>query len=362
MAKTSRVVIGGVDTHADTHTAAALDSAGRLLGSRQFSTTVGGCQALLAWLRRHGQLKAVGVEGTGSYGAGLARLLTARGVHVVEVDRPDRKARRSTGKSDPVDAQAAARAVLAGVATGTPKSRSGVVEAIRVLRVVRTGAVKARTAGLNTLVNLARTAPEPLGTHVHGASARHLVRLASTWRPAGSMRDPVTATKSAMRRLARRIIELDQEIRAADGELRTLLRVVAPKLLDCRGVGPEVAGQLLITAGDNPTRLTDDRAFALLTGVAPLLASSGRTDRHRLNRGGDRAGNNALHTVVLSRMSSDPATRAYVDRRTKQGLNKREIIRCLKRYIVRELFPLIVEALTPEPDDDQADEPVLHAA
>jgi transposase len=362
MAKTSRTVIGGVDTHADTHTAAALDSAGRLLGHRQFATTAGGCQALLAWLRRHGQLKAVGVEGTGSYGAGLARLLTASGVHVVEVDRPNRKARRSTGKSDPVDAEAAARAVLAGVATGTPKSRSGVVEAIRVLRVVRTGAVKARTAGLNTLVNLARTAPEPLGAHVHGHSARQLVRLANTWRPAGTLHDPVTATKSAMRRLARRIIELDQEIRAADGELRTLLQLVAPKLLDCRGVGPEVAGQLLITAGDNPTRLADDRAFALLTGVAPLLASSGRTDRHRLNRGGDRAGNNALHTVVLSRMRTDPATRAYVDRRTKQGLNKREIIRCLKRYIVRELFPLIVDALTPEPDDDQTDEPAPHAA
>ena len=236
MAKTSRTVIGGVDTHADTHTAAALDSAGRLLGHRQFATTAGGCQALLAWLRRHGQLKAVGVEGTGSYGAGLARLLTASGVHVVEVDRPNRKARRSTGKSDPVDAEAAARAVLAGVATGTPKSRSGVVEAIRVLRVVRTGAVKARTAGLNTLVNLARTAPEPLGAHVHGHSARQLVRLANTWRPAGTLHDPVTATKSAMRRLARRIIELDQEIRAADLELRTLLQLVAPKLLDCRGV------------------------------------------------------------------------------------------------------------------------------
>lgn len=347
MAKNTRSVVGGVDTHADSHTVAVLDATGRFLGDRQFPSDPAGCRELLGWLRRHGRLAAVGVEGTGSYGAGLARLLTAAGVRVVEVDRADRKARRARGKSDPVDAQAAARAVLAGVATGTPKSRTGPVEAIRVLRVARGGAVKARTAALNALVGVARAAPEPLLGALHGKTSRQLVRPAAAFRPGSDLLDPVSATKTAMRRLAHRVQALDTEIRDADRELRGLTAAIAPKLLARPGVGPEVAAQLLITAGDNPTRLTDDASFALLAGAAPLTASSGRTDRHRLNRGGDRQANRALHTVAVSRLGCDPRTQAYLARRTGQGLNKKEILRCLKRYLARELFPLILDALDP---------------
>lgn len=348
MAKNQRSVIGGVDTHADSHTAVVIDEVGRVVGTREFPSDLSGCRQLLSWLRRHGQVQAVGVEGTGSYGAGLARLLTARSVPVIEVDRPDRKARRARGKSDPVDAESAARAVLAGVAAGTPKSRDGAVEAIRALRVTRTGAVKARTAALNSLLALARSAVEPLASELHGHTARQLVTLTVQGSvQAGSLQDAAYATRLAMSRLACRIGHLDQEIRQADRDLRSLTAQTAPKLLAAAGVGPEVAAQLLITAGDNPRRLTDQASFALLAGVAPLQASSGRTQRHRLNRGGDRQANRALHTVALSRMSHDQRTRDYVARRTAEGLSKPEIMRCLKRYIARELFPLIIKTITP---------------
>jgi transposase len=357
MAKADRKVIGGVDTHADTHCVAVLDSAGRLLGTREFPSDRAGCEQLLAWLRRHGQLSAVGVEGCGSYGAGLMRLLTERRVPVLEVDRPNRQDRRRRGKSDPLDAEAAARAVLSGVADGTPKSRDGVVEAIRALRVVRSGAVKSRTAALNTLISLARTAPEPLAGQLRGHSARRLVSTTVRFRlpvpaadsaaRAAQLDDPVTATKLALRRLAQRVQAFDAEITAADQDLHALLTTTAPDLLARHGVGIDTAGQLLVTAGDNPERLADDRAFAALTGTSPLPASSGRTDRHRLNRGGDRAANRALFSIALSRMATHQPTRDYVERRTKDGLSKREIMRCLKRYIARELFPLIVAALNP---------------
>ena len=349
MAKNARLVIGGVDTHADTHTAAVIDSAGRLLGHREFPSDLAGCKALLAWVRRHGRVEQIGVEGTGSYGAGLMRLLNVRGVEVIEVDRPDRKLRRAKGKSDPIDAEAAARAVLSRRATGTPKSRAGVVEAIRVLRVTRDGAVKARTAALNTLVSLARTAPEPLAGQLHGLSARKIVRATCDWSTtAKDLSDPVAATRVAISRLSGRVRQLDLEIKEASTQIAALLKAAAPALLERFGVGPETAGQLLVTAGDNPGRLTDDSSFALLTGVAPLLASSGRTNRHRLNRGGDRQANSALFTIVLSRMAGHPPTQAYVARRTAEGLSKPEIMRCLKRYVARELFPLILQALTPE--------------
>jgi transposase len=357
MAKADRKVIGGVDTHADKHWAAVLDSAGRLLGTREFDSDRAGCERLLAWLRRHGELTAVGVEGCGSYGAGLMRLLNERRVPVREVDRPNRQARRRQGKNDPLDAEAAARAVLAGVADGTPKSRDGVVEAIRVLRVARSGAVKARTAALNSMISLARTAPEPLASQLRGLNARRLVAAAARFRlPADSaaraaaLHEPVPAAKVSLRRLAQRIHDLDAEISAADQDLHALLTDTAPDLLARHGVGVDTAGQLLVTAGDNPERLADDRAFAALTGTSPLPASSGRTDRHRLNRSGDRAANRALFSITLSRMATHQPTKDYVERRTKDGLSKREIMRCLKRYIARELFPLIVAALNPPED------------
>ena len=343
MTSTGLDVFGGVDTHGRTHHAAAIDGAGRLLGDAEFTATAAGFAALLAWLTGLGRVVKVGVEGTGTYGAGLARYLAAEGVAVVEVDRPDRRTRRRQGKSDPIDAIAAARAVLAGTATGAPKTRTGPVEAIRALRVARRGAVKARTAALNQLHGLLTSAPEPLRADLATLHAAELVkRCAGFGITPTRLLEPTMATKAALRAIARRIQALDEEIALADARLRPAVNTVAPRTAAIFGAGPDVAGQLLATAGDNPDRLRSEAALAHLAGISPLPASSGRTDRHRLNRGGDRAANAAIHRIVLCRMRHDDRTRAYVARRTAQGLSKKEIMRCLKRYIVREVHTALL--------------------
>jgi len=289
------------------------------------------------------------VEGTGAYGAALARYLRAQGASVVEVDRPDRRARRARGKSDPLDAYAAARAALAGTATGTPKSRDGRVEAIRMLRVARSGAVKARSQAINQLKALLITAPAALREQLRHLSTTTLLATCAQLRPTVELADPEQAAKTALRRLARRHQHLSEEIADADAQLKTLVTAAAPQLLALSGVGVEVAGQLLVSAGDNPERLHSEAAFAHFCGVAPVPASSGRTHRHRLNRGGDRAANNALYIVVLGRLRYDPRTRVYTDRRTKQGLSKPEIIRCLKRYVAREMFTALTARAVDSP-------------
>ncbi len=349
----TRAVTGGVDTHGQTHHAAVLDPLGRQLGDREFPTTPAGYRNLHRWLAGHGELERVGVEGTGSYGAALARYLTDEGVHVLEVDRPDRKARRAQGKSDPLDAYSAARAVLSGAATGKPKTRDGQVESIRALRVARSGAMKARTQAVNQLRSLLTTAPADLREQLRALRTAALVSTAVRLRPGPDLTDPLHATKTALRRLARRYEHLSLEIAEADEELRALTADAAPRLLQLHGVGPEVAAQLLITAGDNPGRLRSESAFAHLCGVAPVPASSGRTTRHRLNRAGDRQANKALYTVVVVRLRWDERTREYARRRTAEGLSKPEIIRCLKRYVAREVFT----ALQPQ----HAEQPGLRA-
>jgi transposase len=330
-------VTGGVDTHKDAHVAAVVDPVGRILGTREFPTTTTGHRALLRWLRRHGDLARVGVEGTGAYGAGLARFLASAGVEVIEVDRPNRQLRRRRGKSDPVDAEAAARAALDGDATGTPKSRSGNVEAIRALRVARRSALKAKTQAANQLHALVLTAPEPLRQQLRSLTLPQLVATAARFR--SSQDTTITGTKIAMASIARRWRHLDEEIHALDIELRHLVTTTAPALVSRYGVGIDTAGALLVAAGDNPHRLRSERSFAALCGVTPLDASSGQHQRHRLNRGGDRTANQALWRIALARMAHDQRTRDYVARRTTQGRTKKEIIRCLKRYIARELYP-----------------------
>lgn len=343
MTSTSLDVCGGVDTHGRTHHAAAIDGAGRLLGDAEFAATATGYRALLGWLAAFGPVVRVGVEGTGTYGAGLARHLADQGIEVIEVDRPDRKTRRRQGKSDPIDAIAAARAVLAGTATGAPKTRTGPVEAIRALRVARRGAVKARTAALNQAHGLVFSAPEQLRAELTGLSTTALIRRCGGFRIAPDrLLEPVIATKAALRAIARRVQALDEEIALADARLRPAVQAVAPRTEALFGAGPDVAGQLLATAGDNPERLRNDAALAHLAGISPLPASSGRTDRHRLNRGGDRAANAAIHRIVLCRMRHHLPTQAYVDRRTAQGLSKKEIMRCLKRYVVREVHTALL--------------------
>ena len=343
MPKRTRIVIGGVDTHGRTHHAAVIDQQGRLLGDRQFPADRAGYRQLLSWLHRHGQLDAVGVEGTGSYGAGLTQVLLDQGVAVVEVDRPDRRTRRQRGKSDPIDAEAAARAVLAGVATAVPKRRDGIVESIRALRTARSGAVKARTAAINQLKALLVTGPASLREALDGRSTPALVVACARLRPdQTALADPVQGTKAALVVVAQHIQLLDQEIALADQRLAILVGRAAPRLLQLLAIGNDHAGQLLTTAGQHPERLRGEAAFAHLCGVAPIPASSGKTHRHRLHRGGDRDANRALHLAVVVRMRFCPRTRAYVERRTKQGLSKPEIIRCIKRYLSREVYHALV--------------------
>jgi len=346
MTQPDREVIGGVDTHSRTHHAAVIDAQlGRHLADREFPATAAGYRELATWMTTHGQVLAVGVEGTGSYGAQLAQHLAATGLHVVEVDRPDRKTRRTKGKSDPIDAYAAATAVASGRATGSPKTRTGAVEAIRVLRIARTSAVKARTQTINQIRTLLVTAPTALRERLAGTTRTTLIRTLATTRPGPDLSDPVNATKTALRHLARRHQDLDREIAELDTAIGPLVDHANPTLLAIYGLGPETAGQLLTTAGENPERLTSEAAFAHLCGVAPKPASSGRTQRHRLNRDGDRQANAALYHVVIVRMRHHQPTRDYIARRTREGLSKPEIIRCLKRYIAREVYHALTTGL-----------------
>jgi transposase len=332
-----RQVTGGVDTHRDVHVAAVIDHTGRILATRDFPTTTAGHRQLWRWLCHHGELDRVGVEGTGAWGAGLARFLTAQNVTVVEVDRPNRQHRRRHGKSDPADAEAAARAALNGDAAGTPKTRTGQVEAIRALRVARRSALKARTQAANQLHALVVSAPDPLRTRLRQLTLIELADTASKFRPQ-NIHDPIDATKTALAEIARRWQALGAEIDRLDTHLTHLVAAVAPELLQRQGLGTDTAGALLVAAGDNPHRLRNEASFAALCGASPIDASSGRHQRHRLNRGGDRSANQALWRIALVRMSCCPRTRDYVQRRTSEGLSKKEIIRCLKRYIAREIY------------------------
>ena len=336
-APAERRVTVGVDTHADVHVAAALDQLGRLLGTHAYPTTAAGYAALLRWAGRFGVVERIGIEGTGSYGAGLARWLCARGLAVVEVERPKREQRRRRGKSDPQDAEAAARAVQAGTATARPKGGTGPVEMIRALQAARRSAVKARTQAANQLHALVVTAPDALRTRLRRLSLVRLVATAAAFRPRAPS-TPTAATKLALKSIAVRYRQLTAEIEALDAQLGQLVAAAAPDLVAVKGVGTDTAATLLVTAGDNPERLRSEAAVAHLCGVAPIPASSGKTTRHRLNR----EANWALYLIAVGRMAWHRPTRVYVQRRTEQGKTTAEIIRCLKRYIARELYGILV--------------------
>jgi transposase len=342
MTQPARRVIGGVDTHKDVHVAAVVDEAGRILGVESFANDTRGFRQMRSWMSRHGEIDRVGIEGTGSYGAGLARHFTRTGVEVLEVCRHDRQRRRMKGKSDTVDAEAAARAALARDMVATPKTATGSVEAIRALRIPRNSAMKARTQTANQIHTLVDTAPDQLREQLRSRSIRELVGEMARWRP-GPPTDPFSAHRYSLRILALRWLSLTEEIEILDQQLTRLVEVTAPELVAVHGVGIETAATLPVAAGDNPERLHDERGFAALCGASPIDRSSGRQRNHSLNRGGNRDANRALWRIALVRMSSDPATRAYVERRTKEGKSKKAIIRCLKRYIARELHPILVQ-------------------
>lgn len=354
----------GIDTHADVNVAAVIDQVGRELGHASFDTGPAGHRQLEGWARSHGEITVVGIEGTGVYGAGICTHLTGAGIATVEVDRPDRKSRRFEGKSDPIDAYAAARAALSGRACGTPKTRDGNVEMIRVLRVTRTSAIKARAVALTQLKAVIKTAPEPLRSELIGLDGATLTNRCRELRPtrgpapipsphakrpprAGRLTNPTAATKATLSRLAHRIADLDTEVAEIDDDLDELTSETAPTLTGLFGVGTDVAGQLLTTAGDNPDRIHTSAAFAMLCGVAPIPATSGRTqNRHRLNRGGDRRANAALYRIALVRLRYDDRTRAYRDRLRAAGKTSKEAIRIIKRAIAREVYQAIRTDLT----------------
>jgi len=333
----TRAVTGGVDTHADKHVAAALDPVGGLLGVEEFPVSPAGYARLLGWLGGFGTVALVGIEGTGSYGASLARYITAAGIRVVEVDRSDRQDRRRQGKSDPLDAVSAARAAQSGRARGAPKGRDGAVEAIRALMVAKRSARSERVQTINQARALVLTGPDDLRTRFAGHTAAGLVSGLASLRPRPG--DVVGyATRIALRELGRRAEFLDGQLERLDELIAPLVAARAPGLLALHGVGPDTAALLLVAAGDHPERLRSEAAWAHLCAAAPIPASSGKVIRHRLNPGGDRQANHALWRIVLTRMSAHPPTLTYVERRTKEGLSKKEIIRCLKRYVAREVY------------------------
>lgn len=335
-------VIVGVDTHADSHHVAVITEHGRPFADFEFTATGAGYRKIVEFARSHGEVTAVGVECTGTYGAALTKVLRSEGLSVVEVNRPNRQQRRLRGKSDPLDAYEAAQAVLAERCTAVPKDKDGPVECLRVLRASRSSAMKARTAAINQIKDLLVSAPEVIREKYRGLVTSAMIAAMSRSRPAGHLADPAYVTARILKTLASRYQSLTEEITEADSALKEILDGYAPLLCDLPGVGVEVASQLLVTVGDNLERVGSEAQFAALAGVAPIPASSGKTNRHRLSRGGDRNANKALHHVVLVRMGSDARTKEYVAKRTLEGKGKREIMRCLKRYVARELYRQIM--------------------
>ena len=331
------IVIGG-DTHKDAHVAVAINGLGARLATASFPVTTQGYRQLADWAAGHGAVHTIGIEGTGSYGAGLTRSLTAMGMRVIEVGRVNRQLRRRHGKTDTVDAESAARSVLAGDAQGQPKTGDGAVEMIRHLKIARDTAFKARTQAMVTLKTLLVNAPQPLRERFIGITGKMtLIRGLAALRP-GMPASPTASAKMALRALANRWLMLDAEIKEHESVLELLVRAQAPELMDAPGISTGTIADMLVVLGDNPQRIRSEAAFAKLCGVCPVPASSGKTSRHRLNRGGNRRANAALYRVALVRMRHHPPTREYIKRRTVEGKSPREIRRCLKRHIAHEIY------------------------
>lgn len=334
----AQIVVAGVDTHLDTHHAAVVTLTGQVVADAAFPATAAGYRQLLDWIAGHGVIDRVGVELTGSYGAGLTRHLLAQGITVLEVNTADRATRARRGKDDRTDAIAAAGKVLAGTATAIPKDTTGPIESMRLLHSARESAVKARTQALNELQAVRTTAPAALRESLPTTTGA-LVTAAARLRPdPARLAEPEQAAKLALRRLASRVQHLTDEIDDAERDLTALVAATAPTLLAVLGVGPITAATLLVAVGQNIDRIRSEAALARLTGTAPIPVSSGRTSRHRLHRGGNRQANRAIHTIALTRLAHDQRTRDYRDRRLAEGLSKRDVIRVLKRAIVREIY------------------------
>ncbi|WP_151770089.1 IS110 family transposase [Streptomyces abyssomicinicus] len=344
-------VVLGVDTHRDAHVAAVLSPVGELLGTEVFPATAAGYRDLLKWARRLGRVRRAGVEGTGSFGAALSRYLLAQGVEVLDVNRPDRTDRRRRGKTDPLDAQNAARSVLSCRARARAKSGDGPVEVARLYKLAKASAVKARTQAINQLKAVLVSADPNLREELAGLKNAELfricARLADDQAEAGGEEAVLQATRVTLSLLAQRIEQLTQQIQELQHRMARVVECHFPHLLTVVGIGPDTAVTLLITVGDNPERLGSDASFAALCGVSPVERSSGSRQYRRLNRGGDRQANAALHRIVQTRLRVDPRTQDYFERRTKEGKTRREIVRSLKRYAAREVFHLVRPTQSP---------------
>lgn len=328
----------GVDTGKRFHVAHAVDDLGRSLGSHRVPANTAGYQGLVGWARALGQVVMVGIEGPGHYGAGLLRHLRAESIAVCEVGRPKRQRHARYGKTDDVDAAGAAALVLAGEALGSPKTADGAAEMVRVLRVARTSAVRARAKAYTALQDLIVTAPATLREQLDGHYRDQLLRACDQLTEPEIPSTAIDALIIAVRSLAARCRQLDAEAQRLAHHLDTITATAAPRLRAVYGVGPDTAATLLSAIGDNADRISTEAAFAKLCGVAPLEASSGKTVRHRLNRGGNRDANRALHVILVVRMRRHQPTRDYLARRLAEGKTKNEAMRCLKRYIAREIF------------------------
>lgn len=333
-------VVIGVDTHKHTHTGSVVVAGtGAEVDHETVATDPDGYEALVAMAERHSGLRAWAIEGTGGYGAGLKRHLEALGEWVIELDRPNRPARRNGAKSDPLDATRAAREALAREHLAQPRA-GGQRAALAVLLAARRSAVEAATVAQRQLHALVTAAPETLRARFRGQSTRVMLDTATGLRAHGSWDLETRTTATALRTLARRCRTLETEARDHERAILAIVRTWRPDLLEEQGVGPIVAA-VVLCAWSHAGRCRNEAAFANLAGVAPIPASSGQTVHHRLNRCGDRQLNRALHTIVLSRLRYDPTTRAYAERRRADGKTDREIKRCLKRYIARDLFKLL---------------------
>ena len=335
-------VIVGVDTHKHEHVAVAINDLGARLATFRAPANGAGFADLVAWARTLGDLEAFGIEGTGSYGVGLASFVRRQGLRVVEVNRCDRRKRRNNGKSDTLDAEAAARSVLAGVATGIPKTADGAAEMVRQIKIARDTAIKARSAAMTTLKTLLVNAPNRVREALEPLTDQKLIDRCAALRP-GDIIDPTGSVKHALRALAARWRSLSTEIDRHDELLDIITRAAVPTLCEAFGIGPESAAEMMIVAGDNPARIRSEAAFAKLCGACPIPASSGVTNRHRLFRGGHRQANAALYRIVMVRMRWHQPTIDYVRRRTAEGLSKKDIIRCLKRFVAREVYHALIE-------------------
>jgi transposase len=340
--KDAEYVVGGVDTHKDINVATVVNQSNQVLASEYFPTNRHGYKKMLTWMASFGTVSRVGIECSGTYGLGLLRYMQSGGIEVLEVTAPDRLDRRRRGKDDTLDAENAAHAAFSRLRTVTPKTRDGMVESLRVLKSCRKSAVAARTVALQIIRSNIISAPEELRDSLRHMTRMNLIRtLASTRPDLTNYKDITSAYRITLKSLARRYVELHDEIADLDKMIATILETLAPELIEQKAIGYEKAAQLLITLGDNPERLRSESSFAALCGVSPIPASSGKTNRHRLNRGGDRAANSALHIIAIGRLRTEERSQAYVKKRTSDGKSKMEAIRCLKRYIAREVYYLL---------------------